>query len=458
MNDASGRRAYALFGDFLSRLRKFSLGECDVETVRSALVTINNFFYQQPAETETFVRDGEVHEYFSKYHIFWHECHEEVLKPTISNPSCRKVANILHSLSSQPGARELFRAASSPGELPPRALAQIRFFTAPQDFRGSIDLNHVFEVYSDDPERFEPQAILDDTDGFLKAIMRPDRANEQRDAREKFARTCAELLLELKTDAYDLAARFDCRADLLRRFLIEENEGTGFGAKKCDMFLRDMLVWKVWRLKHVECINVASDSNTIRVALRTRILTTAVPLLSSFLDVFCYQYELIDDWNARAWRRVWELWHDAHPETCPECPALLDHFIYRVVGREFCQDRKLSVLKCSRDPGHIIFWHSAQKKLCPKCSPTNRGKLVLVSQHLPCTHEQGKVAIQQSKYVTGPHALLPGITECPFAPVCKPRTDEFRPRIAPDSISIYRATGWLTAYTTEERAGGGLSS
>ena len=127
------------------------------------------------------------------------------------------------------------------------------------------------------------------------------------------------------------------------------------------MFLRDMLVWRVWPLEDVECIDVASDANTIRVALRTRILTTAIPLLSSFLDVFCYQHGLIDEWNARAWRRVWELWRERNPKTCPECPALLDYLIYRIIGREFCRDEGLTVLQCNTNPDHVVLAQCAQE-------------------------------------------------------------------------------------------------
>jgi len=276
----------------------------------------------------------------------------------------------------------------------------------------------------------------------------------QRDAREKFARTCAQLLVDLGCDAYGLAARFDNSASRLRKFLSEENEGTGYGRKKCDMFLRDMLVWNVWKLSDVECIDVASDANTIRVALRTRILATAIPLLSSFLDIFCYQYELVDGWNARAWRAVWDKWRERNPKTCPECPALLDYLVYRIIGKEFCRDQGLTVLQCDHRPPHTIYWHSARKQVCPEC----HGRLRAVRKHLPCTHDHGWTAIRHSQYVSGDHALLPGLKECPFVPVCRPRCSDFRKRIAPDSISIYRATGWKSAYTTEEQGGGGLSS
>jgi hypothetical protein len=368
------------------------------------------------------------------------------------------VADILHGLHGSQHGAGLFTATAQAPDLEPRALAQVRFFTAPQDFRGSTHLARAIAAYRNDPEAFSPRMILEDVSGFLASFMSQAQANEQRSAREKFAKTCAEMLIRLNCAAFDLPAKFDGSAARLRRFLAEENVGTGFGYKKCDMFLRDMLVWKVWDLDDVECIDVASDSNTMRVALRTRILTTAIPLLSSFLDVFCYQYELIDKWNAKAWRRVWEKWRERHSETCPAYPGLLDYFMYGVIGREFCRDEGLVVQQCDRDPSHVLFWHNAMRKVCRMCPGTPRGHLVTVSRHLPCTHDKGVVAIQQSKYVSGPSALLPGIRECPLVPACKPRAVDFRRRIAPDSISIYRETGWRSAYTTEEQAGGGLSS
>ncbi len=446
--------AYALFESFLGKLAEYAESRCDVATVRQSLSAINNFLYQKPEFGGTFNWGDEEFDFFSKYHVFWHNCHEEVLEPKVHEAACVEVADTLHRLRLGSRGKDLFYRTVDTRGLVPRALAQVRFFTAPQDFRGSIDSPKTFDAYSEDPERFDPRVILADVDRFLKTIMTGDEANEQRDAREKFARTCAQLLVDLKCDAYDLAARFDNSAARLRRFLSEENEGTGFGRKKCDMFLRDMLVWNVWRLTDVECIDVASDSNTIRVALRARILSTAIPLLSSFLDVFCYQYELVDSWNARAWRGVWEKWRERNPKTCPECPALLDYLAYRIIGKEFCRDQGLTVLRCDHNPPHTIHWHSARKQVCPVC----RGRLHVVSRHLPCTLDQGSVAIMRSQYVSGEHALLPGLKECPFVPVCRPRDKDFRRRIAPDSISIYRATGWNSAYTTEEQAGGGLSS
>lgn len=35
-------------------------------------------------------------------------------------------------------------------------------------------------------------------------------------------------------------------------------------------------------------------------------MTSEIPLISSFLDIFCYQYGYVDETNALAWRRVWK--------------------------------------------------------------------------------------------------------------------------------------------------------
>ena len=75
----------------------------------------------------------------------------------------------------------------------------------------------------------------------------------------------------------------------------------GFKEKKADIFLRDMADFEVWNYSSgSEQINVASDANTMRVALRTGILKGRTPLLSSFLDVHCYQYGLSRPYHTRS--------------------------------------------------------------------------------------------------------------------------------------------------------------
>lgn len=52
------------------------------------------------------------------------------------------------------------------------------------------------------------------------------------------------------------------------------------------MFLRDMVVLGIWQnVDGFDKIDVASDINTIKVALRTGIIKTEIPLVSSFLDI-----------------------------------------------------------------------------------------------------------------------------------------------------------------------------
>ena len=66
--------------------------------------------------------------------------------------------------------------------------------------------------------------------------------------------------------------------------------GMGFRDKKSDMFLRDMTELGVWEYKSgIEHINVASDTNTMRVAIRAGLITGRFPLVSSLLDIYCYQ-------------------------------------------------------------------------------------------------------------------------------------------------------------------------
>lgn len=101
--------------------------------------------------------------------------------------------------------------------------------------------------------------------------------------------------------------------------------GMGFGNKKADLFLRDMAVHKVWKsYSGFDRLDVASDVNTMKVALRAGILKTEIPLVSIFLDIFCYQYSLIDEMNASAWRRVWEIWAERYPNECVNSPCLID--------------------------------------------------------------------------------------------------------------------------------------
>ena len=101
-------------------------------------------------------------------------------------------------------------------------------------------------------------------------------------------------------------------------------------------------VWK--KYKNFE-VGVASDINTIKAASRTGILKTQIPLISGFLDIFYYQYSLIDKYNALAWRKVWEIWRNKYTKNSIEAPCLMDYLIYRIIGKEFCRE-SLCFFKC----------------------------------------------------------------------------------------------------------------
>jgi len=278
----------------------------------------------------------------------------------------------------------------------------------------------------------------------------------QSDKRVKYAKTAAQLLLDhnLK-EPYELLGF--CQNDFEKvRNLMISNRGSGFGNKKTDMFLRDMYILNVWpNGKNLDKIDVASDINTLKVALRSGILRTEIPLLSSFLDIFCYQYILMDEQSALAWRQVWEKWGEKYPEECIESPCLIDYLIYRVIGKEFCKE-KLVTFQCDTN-NHTFKWHSSQNRTCQICSkPTLRRKATPIDKALPCTDESGHISITKSKFVSGKDAILPGIRECPFIEVCNPRNPQFKKLNPPKSISILGRTGWNTAYSKKGEGGGGL--
>jgi len=282
------------------------------------------------------------------------------------------------------------------------------------------------------------------------------RRLSQRDKRVDYARNAAKFLIDAGITPFDLAKHFDNDAVRLRESLTNSDQyRMGYGSKKVNMFLRDMLVLGVWpEIQNFERVDVATDINVMKVALRMGILKTKMPLLSSMLDVFCYQYSHIDSMTALAWRRVWEKWVDEDASSAPKSPAIIDTLIYRI-GREYCKDIAY-VFVCQGDQEHSfarLLTRGARATNCPKCRQP-----LLVSRKLPC---------QLSSSVL-PRDPLGGLSidtrnllylfdgTCIFDAVCNPRDDEFRKLAPPKSISILGQTGWTTAYADEEEGGGGL--
>jgi len=194
---------------------------------------------------------------------------------------------------------------------------------------------------------------------------------------------------------------------------LTSEERYGFSTKKTHMFLRDMADLGVWTYKrNIEKLDVMSDKNTMRVALRTGIIQFRIPLLASFLDVFCYQYTIVDRLNREAWRTVWEEWGKISGNHRPPTPASIDYLIFRL-GKIACRPNK---------------------RLCPPEHQISEKKYEsLISQD--------KLIFREDRY-------------CIFKDVCKLERKILN---APNSISIEGRTGWKSG-KTNEGGGGGISS
>ncbi len=393
-------------------------------------------------------------EYFSEFHKFWEAYHKEILSPEIDETQCDKAADVLHNVLTTFG-KGVFYELYDTYSLTLEQICKVKFFSANQDFRGSRDFRVLVDKFSNDPSIFDKSIIFENPEDFLKHIGITSLS--QNDKRVKYAKTAAQMLIQLNIEPYNLFEYFG--RDVLKiRDYLSNQRGSGFGYKKIDMFIRDMILLNVWESPiNFDKINVASDINTIKVALRSGILKTKIPLISSFMDIFCYQYSLIDEMNALAWRKVWEKWELKYPGNCIESPCLIDYFIYRIVGKEFCKE-SLYIYKCETE-NHTFKWHSSHNKTCQLCyDKGKRSKANIIKKVLPCTDKDGKISITKNKFVSDTDATLKGLEVCPFITICSPQSEYFIKLNPPKSISILGQTGWDTARTRRNEGGGGLMS
>jgi len=384
----------------------FSKSELSLLQVSNIISKINEYFYTYyEGIGTTYVLDREI-VYFSEFHKFWEKYHEKIINPKIDEERCSEVAESLHRLVKKYG-KGIFYELYDTSTLKKEEICKVRYFSANQDFRGSREFSELVKIYQSDPTIFNKKNILESPEIFLNYIGITKLS--QSDKRVKYSETASKILIDLHIEPYDLFSHF--KKDLLKikNFLLS-NPGSGFGNKKADMFIRDMVVLEVWKNPiNFDKINVASDINTTKVALRTGILSSSIPLLSSFMDIFCYQYGLIDDKNANAWRRVWEIWNEKYPSTCIDSPCLIDYLVYRIIGKEFCKE-KLCQYECESKE-HRFMWHTGRNKTCQVCKDK---KAYVVSKHLPCSSKDGHLVIEKISYVSGANAFLKGMKECPF--------------------------------------------
>ena len=425
-----------------------STEELTISQAREVVRKINEFLYcSDPSNGKTYAL-GNMYEYISDFHKYWEKHHKEILNCQIDEEKCEQVADVLFDIYRKTNGKAFNRVYDTCG-LTPEQICQVRMLTANQDFRGSRNFSELAQKYREDPSIFDPESIEEDPRGFLKSLGFTGLS--QNDKRENYAKTIARFVRDCNTTPYGILECFKNDVYAIREALINRI-GAGYGNKKADMFIRDMVVLGVWKnVVGFDRINVASDINTIKVALRTGIIKTEIPLVSSFLDIFCHQYSYIDDMNAEAWRRVWEIWTKKHKGEALMSPCLIDYFVYNVIGIQFCKEN-LTIFECSKYKHHFP-WHTGMNKTCQICYQNGEKRIParIFEKLMPCSSPEGEVAILNSDFVRN----LPEdekLHQCPFADIC----GDNRKLMAPKSISILGQTGWATAYTQKNNGGGGL--
>lgn len=374
----------------------------DGPKIADILWNLNQFLYVSTKDTpEDFV---------STYHKFWEENHEEILGIQVSETRCAEVASRFEHIFA---THERLRPRIDTGvSLAPELVANARFFTAIQDFTIRFRQSP-YAIASRRPELFNPTEILK-REELIDDLLRELGADSQYDKRRKFAKLSAELLIEkYESQAFNIPVVHKQDAVEVRNALTDNpdqrfRKTLGFSEKKANMLIRDMYELGIWSsLTNLEKLDVSSDMNTMRIALRTGIVRTRIPLLTSYLDTYCYQYGAIDSAVSKAWRKTWEIWGATADNHRVAAPAFFDFLIFKL-GQICCKPKT----RACENP----------------CSGSKLQKL------LELIHDSDGY--------------------CPLVGICEKSTRILNP---PRSISIYGRTGWKSG-ETDEGGGGGISS
>lgn len=370
---------------------------------RSVLWTLNRYLYQATGDTE----GNDI----SPFHGWWRQNAEAVVGAHTDDQQCRLVAERLE---------QHFSSTTTLAARPPRSLTQtqvanVRFFSAVQDFNFSFT-SQPYDIAMDRPELFDASFIAANHPSAINEFLGLIGARGQYAKRQGFALNSANFLLDGHDgDAHQLYGDFGSSVVDLRGALVE-NGTLGFSAKKANMFIRDMFDWGIWQPgADASQLDVAADTNLMRIALRTGIVRIEIPvLIASYLDIYSYQYGAIDAATVAAWRRVWELWGELPDNHRVAAPASIDYLIYRLGWRNgrYC---------CSKG-----------RRKCEASGPCNE----LGQDSCPA---HGSTACEGY---------------CLFNRICP---DELKPLQPPKSISIVGGTGW-TDGKTDEGGGMGISS
>ena len=418
--------------------------ELSIENQRRIVFEINRFlFCTHNGIGQTTELDGEQFQLFSDYHKYWKENYVDILSLYCDDEQCSKVADVLHSIYVKTEGRAFEEVYETYG-LSRNQIFLIRILTANQDFNGSRNFKELADIYLEKPDIFIPDTIIDRPGDFISALNFSTLS--QTDKRIDFAKNIAAFVKKYGSEPDVMLESFGNDVFEFRKALIN-NSNTGYGNKKTDMFIRDMVQTNVWEnVAGFDKIDVASDANTIKIAMKTGILKSSIPLLSSFMDIFCYQYGHVDLFNAKAWRRVWEIWCEKYPNECVSSPCQMDYLIYNLIGRKICKN-SLTEYICN-NCGASFYWHNSMKRVCPECKSHELRK----QSSLPCKNENGKCVIKN--LAKEKNLFLKEFNNCPFIDICNNGGN--LNAASPKSISIKGQTGWTSAYANEANGGGGL--
>ena len=96
---------------------------------------------------------------------------------------------------------------------------------------------------------------------------------------------------------------------------------------------------------------------------------------------------------------------------------MLDYFVYNVIGKQFCKEI-LCEFQCDVE-NHTFKWHSSRNRTCQICytNGIRNKKATLIKKILPCTDNDGSIAIRETDFVRS-NIADPNYDTCPFREIC----------------------------------------
>ena len=262
---------------FVQKIKEIGGETYDLDIAKARLIVkeINEFLFTYYDNIGTTNVLGNEYTYLSDFHKYWESNHKEILDIHISDENCFLMAESLHSVFLRTKG-VVFREVYDTNGLSREDICRVRMLTANQDFRGSRNFKQLSNRFIDDNSIFDLKKIFSDPEAFVKDIGITGLS--QNDKRVQYAKNIAKFVLEYHTTPYKIIQCFDNDVQAFKKALVQS--AAGYGNKKADMFIRDMVVLKIWNgVTGFDQIDVASDINTIKVALRTGILQSAIPLV-----------------------------------------------------------------------------------------------------------------------------------------------------------------------------------